>query len=93
MLCQLAGPGCMEAVQALQRAPRQPRPCPAPPCLCRLQVGLQTAMLIVPLCYLLSGVGLAITEGVIKAERAKGVALHQHAHAAATTAAAPDNPS
>lgn len=40
------------------------------------KVGLQVAMLLVPACYLASGVGLAVTEGVIRAERAKARAQH-----------------
>ncbi|EFN58428.1 hypothetical protein CHLNCDRAFT_56847 [Chlorella variabilis] len=45
------------------------------------KVGLQTAMLLVPGCYLLSGVGLAVTEGVIKAEKeAARVARHAEHH-------------
>lgn len=44
-------------------------------------MGLQTAMLLVPGCYLLSGVGLAVTEGVIKAEKeAARVARHAEHH-------------
>lgn len=39
------------------------------------------AMLLVPACYMLSGLGLAVTEGVIKAERAKRHAEH-HPHQA-----------
>jgi hypothetical protein len=42
-----------------------------------LQVGLQMAMLLVPACYLASGVGLAVTEGVVRAEKeAARVARH-----------------
>lgn len=38
-------------------------------------------MLLVPTCYLLSGVGLAVTEGVIKSEREKAKAeAEAHAH-------------
>jgi hypothetical protein len=35
-------------------------------------------MLLVPTCYLLSGVGLAVTEGVIKSEREKAKAAAHH---------------
>ena len=49
-----------------------------------VQVGLQVAMLLVPSCYLLSGVGLAVTEGVIKSERDKAkAAAHLPAEAEA----------
>lgn len=45
------------------------------------KVGLQVAMLLVPACYLASGLGLALTEVVIKAEKAKGRdARHEALH-------------
>ena len=52
------------------------------------KVGLQAAMLLVPCCYLASGVGLAVTEGVIGAEKAKAKEQHRLAAASAATAAA-----
>lgn len=52
-----------------------------------LQVGLQMAMLIVPACYLASGMGLAVTERVIAGEKA---ARHAE-NAAALHAADPGN--
>lgn len=39
---------------------------------CSPQVGLQLAMLLIPGCHLLAGLGLAATEGVISAERESG---------------------
>ncbi len=45
---------------------------------CMVQVGLQLAMLLVPACYLASGVGLAVTEGVVRAEKE---AAHAARHA------------
>ncbi|KAL4458009.1 hypothetical protein ABPG75_012874 [Micractinium tetrahymenae] len=50
------------------------------------KVGLQVAMLLVPACYLASGLGLALTEGVIRAEKDKARAQHHqllHPQAAA----------
>lgn len=48
------------------------------------QVGLQMAMLLIPACYVASGLGLAVTEGVIKSERER-----RHAEAAALLHQAP----
>lgn len=48
------------------------------------QVGLQMAMLLIPACYVASGLGLAVTEGVIRTERER-----RHAEAAALLHQAP----
>ena len=50
-------------------------------------MGLQLAMLLIPACYVLSGLGLAVTEGVIKAERER-----RHAEAAELLRQAPADP-
>lgn len=44
-------------------------------------------MLLIPTCYVASGLGLAVTEGVIKAERER-----RHAEAAALLHQAPGEP-
>ncbi len=49
--------------------PPVPPPPPPPPPPLGTQVGLQNAMLLVPACYLISGVGLGVTEVVIKTEK------------------------
>jgi predicted MFS family arabinose efflux permease len=48
------------------------------------KVGLQMAMLLIPACYVASGLGLAVTEGVIKSERER-----RHAEATALLHQAP----
>lgn len=44
------------------------------------KVGLQLAMLLVPTCYLLSGLGLAVTERVINAQRERRHGEHTQHH-------------
>lgn len=61
---------------------------PAPMHPLALQVGLQMAMLLVPSCYLLSGLGLAVTEQVISSEKKKKHAEHLAAAALAASPAA-----
>lgn len=48
---------------------------PPPPLL---QVGLQSAMMLIPACHIAAGLSLAATEGVIAEEKAKAKAAKSH---------------